>query len=160
MMTPETVKGGAHMCDDRSAAAEKILKTIEYGLLPVAEIEKRLIRSVDEALSGPIDAEYDPVTVEMCNSLLLRICSAGETGFEARAEENKARIMQRYGARQRRRKILLRALATAAAALALFAGLTALNLITPVQWYTGKSSDSGREYIVQGHQWEIGRAHV
>ena len=57
------------MCNDRNTAADQILKTIEYGLLPVAEIERRLEQTLNEALAGPIGAEYDSVKAELCCSI-------------------------------------------------------------------------------------------
>ena len=79
------------MENERRAVAEQILKTIEYGLLPVVEIERRLEKANSEALAGSIGAEYDSVKVELCCSLLQRIYSGESFNFEAHAEKNKSR---------------------------------------------------------------------
>ena len=41
------------MENERRAVAEQILKTIEYGLLPVAEIERRLEQTIRKRLQAP-----------------------------------------------------------------------------------------------------------
>ena len=138
------------MCNDRNTVAEQILKTIEYGLLPVAEIERRLEQTISEALAGPIGAEYDNVKAELCCSLLQRIYSG--TDFEMRAEKIKSRITQRYLAWKRRKQILIRGISAAAAVLVLFTVLNALNILSPIRWFTGESTEDEQQYIVQGHQ--------
>ena len=67
------------MCNDRNTAAEQILKTIEYGLLPVAEIERRLEQIISEALAGPIGAEYDNVSPSHARNIyvLMALGAAG-----------------------------------------------------------------------------------
>lgn len=138
------------MCNDQNTVAEQILKTIEYGLLPVAEIERRLEQIISEALAGPIGAEYDNVKAELCCSLLQRIYSG--TDFEMRAEKIKSRITRRYLAWKRRKQILIRGISAAAAVLALFTVLNALNILPPIRWFTGESTEDEQQYIVQGHQ--------
>ncbi len=140
------------MCNDRNTVAEQILKTIEYGLLPAAEIERRLETTLSEALAGPIGAEYDSIKAELCCSLLQRIYSGAEIDFEAHAEKIKSRIMQRYLAWKRRKKILLRGISAAAAVLVLFTVLNALNILSPIRWFTGESTEDEQQYIIRGHQ--------
>ena len=140
------------MENDRMTVAEQILKTIEYGLLPVAEIERRLEQTLSEALSGPISVEYDSVKTELCCSLLQRIYSGESFDFEAHAEKIKSRITQRYLAWKRRKKILIRGISAAAAVLALFSVLNALDILPPIRWFTGESTEDEQQYIVRGHQ--------
>ena len=140
------------MENERRAVAEQILKTIEYGLLPVAEIERRLEQTISEALAGPIGAEYDNVKAELCCSLLQRIYSGENFAFEAHAEIIKSRITQRYLALKRRKKILIRGISAAAAVLVLSTVLNALNILSPIRWFTGESTEDEQQYIVRGHQ--------
>lgn len=140
------------MCDDRNTAAEQILKTIEYGLLPITEIERRLEQTLSEALAGPIGAEYDSVKAELCCSLLQRIYSGTAIDFEARAGAIKERIVGQYLAWKRRRKILLRGLGAAAVVLVMFVGLTVFGVLSPVKWFSGEPSEDGEQFIVTGHQ--------
>ena len=140
------------MCNDRNTVAEQILKTIEYGLLPVAEIERRLEQIISEALAGPIGAEYDSVKAELCCSLLQRIYSGTAIDFEARAGAIKERIVGQYLAWKHRRKILLRGLGAAAVVLVMFVGLTVFGALSPVRWFSGEPSEDGEQFIVTGHQ--------
>ena len=140
------------MENDRMTVAEQILKTIEYGLLPAAEIERRLETTLSEALAGPIGAEYDSVKAELCCSLLQRIYSKTEIDFEARAEKIKDRIVRRYLARKRRKKILLRGIGATSAVLVLFTVLNALSILPPIRWFTGESTEDEQQYIIRGHQ--------
>ncbi len=140
------------MCNDRNTAAEQILKTIEYGLLPLAEIERRLEQTLNEALAGPIGAEYDSVKAELCCSLLQRIYSGTAIDFETRAGAIKERIVRRYLAWKHRRKILLRGLGAAAVVLVMFVGLTVFGVLSPVKWFSGEPSEDGEHFVVMGHQ--------
>ena len=133
------------MCNDRKTAAEQILKTIEYGLLPVAEIERRLEQTLSETLAGPIGAEYDSIKAELCCSLLQRIYSGAEIDFEARAGKIKDRIVRRYLAWKRRKKILLRGIGAAAAVLVLFTVLNVLSILPPIRWFTGESTEDEQQ---------------
>ncbi len=58
------------MNHDRETLADEILRTIEYGHLPLKEIERRLQRIIDEELIGSIFDEYNETKVELCTSLL------------------------------------------------------------------------------------------
>lgn len=140
------------MRDDRQSAVDQILKAIEYGLLPVDEIERRLQKIISEELSCPIDAEYDEEKVEFCYSLLQQIHLEKRIDIGEHAEKIKAQITKQHNAYKRRKKALTRGLCAAAAVIVIFAGLTALNVIPSIQWFTGKPSDDNEHYIVTGHE--------
>ena len=143
------------MCDDRQSAADQILKAIEYGFLPVDEIERRLQKTISEELSCPIDAEYDREKVELCYSLLQQIHLEKRIDIGEYAEIVKARIAKRHSVYKHRKKILTRGLCATAVLLVIFVGLSVLNVIPPIQWFSGNSTEDEQQYVVMGHEISV-----
>ena len=143
------------MRDDRQSAVDQILKAIEYGLLPVDEIERRLQKIISEELSCPIDAEYDEEKVDFCYSLLQQIHLEKRIDIGEHAEKIKAQITKQHNAYKRRKKALTRGLCAAAAILVLLVGLTVVNVIPPIQWFSGKSTEDEQQYVVTGHEINV-----
>ena len=64
-----TEEGWIRMENSKQACAERILKAIDYGRLPGAEIEKRLWAMIDEALAGPAPSGSDSELAELCEGV-------------------------------------------------------------------------------------------
>ena len=135
------------MRDERQACADQILKEIDYGRLPAAEIEKRLQAMIDEALSGPAETEKDSVRAELCNSLLWQLYTQGQVCAadplpEADSRTLKDRITEGYLVRKHRRRKAMTGMAVMAAVLVLAVGLSALNILPGIPWLTDSAVPS------------------
>ena len=139
------------MGSDRQIIADQILRAIDYGKLPKDEIERRLEQIIDTELNVPLDAEINKVKVDLCNSLLMKLYLQGKIDDKVDIEESKKGVERRVDSYRRRRNILWTAVRSIAAALILVVGLFALNIIPPIRWFTGTSTDDEQQYIVQGH---------
>ena len=139
------------MGSDRQVIADQILKAIDYGNLPQDEIERRLEQIIETELNVPFNAEINKEKVDLCNSLLKKLYFQGKIEDETDIEESKEKVRKRVNAYRRRRSILWTAVRSIAAALILVVGLTLLNVIPPIRWFTGTSTDDEQQYIVQGH---------
>ena len=122
------------MCNDYDAATDEILKAIQYGLMPIDEIEKRLQGIVEQELSGSIDAEYNREKVELCNSLLQQIYTNQKIDFPMHSEAIKAQIMEKHLAYKRRNERLKRSICAAAAVFCLF-GVLQFSHILPLKLF-------------------------
>ena len=143
------------MLDDRQQAADQILEAIEYGLLPVEEIERRLRQIIDEELSGSLDTDYNKDKVEICCSLLQRICTDQEFDIDSHTKEIKAEIENNHNLYKRRKRNIIRVACTTAAIILIFIGLTAMNVISPIHWFTGESTEDEQQYVVKGYEINI-----
>ena len=140
------------MDSDRQMIVDQILKAIDYGNLPRDEIERRLVQIIEPELNVPFNAEINKEKVDLCNSLLRRLYMQSPIIDKADIEDSKERVRKRVNAYRRRRNILWTAVRSIAAALILVVGLTMLNIIPPIRWFTGTSTDDEQQYIVQGHE--------
>lgn len=140
------------MDSDRQIIVDQILKAIDYGNLPRDEIERRLEQIIETELNVPFSAEINKEKVDLCNSLLRRLYMQSPIIDKADIEESKEKVRKRVNAYRRRRNILWTAVRSIAAALILVVGLTLLNVIPPIRWFTGTSTDDEQQYIVQGHE--------
>ena len=108
---------------------DQVLEEIQYGLASVEETRERLLGIVEKALSGPEVRDEDREKAALCISLLEKL----DSGM---ADENLERgldaVARAHGAYKRRKRNLMRAFASAAAALFLFAGLSALKVLPPI----------------------------
>ena len=118
------------MDSDRQMIVDQILKAIDYGNLPRDEIERRLVQIIETELNVPFNAEINKEKVDLCNSLLRRLYM--QSPIIDKADWTAVRSI--------------------AAALILVVGLTMLNIIPPIRWFTGTSTDDEQQYIVQGHE--------
>lgn len=125
---------------DRQECADQILEAIEYGQLSKEEMERRLNQIINDELSGPVDANYDAGKVELCNSLLWQLQTHGRIELQSPSEHIKQKIARAHTIHKRRKTIAKRSIYAATAVLLLFVGLTATSVISPVQWFTGRSS--------------------
>lgn len=137
---------------DRQIIADQILKAIEYGELPREEIERRLNQIIDDELSSAISDETSMTKVDMCNSLLWRLYTHGEIGYVDRSEESRRGVEKRLQKSKQWQKGIRWGLRTAAIVLVVFIGLTVLNIIPPIRWFSGESTEDEQQYIVVGHQ--------
>lgn len=127
----------------------EILKTILNGDVTKEEMERRLQQTIDDALSGPLDAPADMALVKDCQSLLWHLKTNGSLPYPDHMAENKQKLMEKLHRPSFRKSHPLFFRAAVAAASLLI--LLAFSLIS-IQWIDGKSSPDGQQYIVQGHE--------
>lgn len=139
------------MGSDRQIIADQILKAIDYGNLPKDEIERRLEQIIDTELNVPLNAEVNQEKVDLCNSLLHQLYTHGKFEYNDSIEESKQKVIRKLNARKRRAIALKYAIRSIAAALILVVGLSLLNVLPPIRWFTGTSTDDEQQYVVQGH---------
>ena len=137
---------------DRQMIADQILEAIENGELPREEIERRLNRIVEEEMSSAISDEADMTKVDMCNSLLWRLYTHGEIGYVDHSEESRREVERKIVKRKQRYKVIQWGLRTAAIMLVLFVGLAMLNIISPIRWFSGESTEDEQQYVIVGHE--------
>lgn len=137
---------------DRQIIADQILKAIEYGELPREEIERRLNQIIDDELSSDMLDEADMTKVDMCNSLLWRLYTHGEVGYVDRSGESRREVEKRLQKSKQWHKGIRWGLRTAAIVLVVFIGLTVLNIIPPIRWFSGDSTEDEQQYMVVGHK--------
>lgn len=143
------------MDNDRQKCADQILETIEYGQLSEEETERRLNKIIDDELSEPVDADYDATKVELCNSLLWQLRTHGRVKMQLPSDQARDRIKRSLTAHKRKEAGVRRFIYAAVAALAVFLGLTALNVISPIQWFTRESINEEQQYLIEGHEISI-----
>ena len=139
------------MGSDRQIIADQILKTIDYGNLPREEIERRLEQIIDAELNVPFNVEINKEKVDLCRSLLWKLYTNGKIEYKENIEESKKGVEKRLNSYRRRRAVARIAVRTIAAALIIVVGLTLLNIIPPITWFTGTSTDDEQQFIVEGH---------
>ncbi len=143
------------MENDRQQCADQVFETIEYGQLSREETEKRLNQIIEEELSGPVDADYDAAKVELCNSLLWQLQTHGKIESQSPSDIAKANIKRDFAARKRKTTRVRRFICAAAAILVVFLGLTALDVISPIQWFTIKPINDEQQFLIEGHSISV-----
>ena len=144
------------MDTNRQTKVRQILKAIEYGNIPREEIRQRLQQIIDDELSGAVEAKYDQEKIEICSDLLMRVTSGEpfpEINDTTQAVEQ---ISVNVEKTRKRRRVARYVLRTAAAVLVIVVGLIAAGVISPIRWFTKRSSEDEQQYIVQGHEISIG----
>lgn len=141
---------------DRRQYADQILNAINYGRLPKNEIERRLQKIINEELSGSFNAEYNSEKVALCNALLWQLYTHGEIQIYDQGAALAGRVECSYSKYKKRKKRLFRVLGTASIMILVVVCLTALKVISPVQWFTVKSINDGQQYLVEGHTVNVG----
>ena len=139
------------MGPDRQIIADQILKAIDYGNLPRDEIERRLNQIIDTELDVPSNTEINQEKVDLCSSLLHQLYTHGVIDHDETMEKSKEAVIKRFAKHKKRVSIAKYAIRSIAAALILVIGLSLFNIIPPIRWFTGTSTDDEQQYIVQGH---------
>ena len=143
------------MDNDRQQCADQILESIDYGHLSREEIERRLNQIIDNELSGPIDADYDATKVAQCNSLLWQLQTHGKIELQSPSEETKEKIEKNHFSHKRKVTRIRRSVFAAASVLVVLAGLTALDVISPIQWFTKQSTNDEQQFVIEGHEISV-----
>ena len=137
------------MDQDRQSCVDQILEAIEYGHLSYEEIERRLNKTIDDELSGSLDSEYNATKVELCNSLLWQLKTHGKLELHTPSENIKEKIQSNHTVYKHKKAVLHRSICAVAAVLVFVVGVTLLSGISPIQWFTSKSSEDEQQYIVE-----------
>lgn len=143
------------MDSDRHHCADQILEAIEYGQLSKEEIERRLNQIIDDELSAPVDTGYDAAKVELCNSLLWQLHTHGKIHLQSPSEKAKEKIKMDYSSHKRKVATIRHSIYAAASILIILVGLTALDVISPIQWFSRQSVNDEQQFFVEGHSINV-----
>lgn len=143
------------MDSDRQQCADQILEAIEYGQLSKEEIERRLNQIINDELSAPEDTGYDAAKVELCNSLLWQLQTHGQIHLQSPSEKAKEKVKMDYSSHKRKVALIRRSIYAAASILIILVGLTVLDVISPIQWFTRQSVNDEQQFIVEGHSISV-----
>ncbi len=139
---------------NKNEAIRSILKELEYGSLSAAETELRLNRLIDRELSRPLEAPVNTTLIDLCSALILRL--HGTEPMTKSADAMTAAVLKRLeqeGKKSSRRHWLRPIAAAAVLALIAAGSLGQIHF----HWFTGHSSQSQHEYIIEGHEINTGK---
>ena len=143
------------MTTDQERLVSYIMKSIEYGRLTPEKTERRLQRIIDREICRPLDQPANTELIDLCSALILKLHGSERiTGnMEGLADAIAKRMKQQKkpASRSRRLRFIF-----AAAALVIIAAVS-LGLIR-LHWFTGHSTKSQQQYIIEGHEVKTGKS--
>ena len=143
------------MTKEKERLVSYILKCIEHGRLTHEETERRLQRIIDREICRPLDQPANTELIDLCSALILKLHGSERiTGnMEGLADAIAKRMKQQKkpASRSRRLRFIF-----AAAALVIIAAVS-LGLIR-LHWFTGHSTKSQQQYIIEGHEVKTGKS--
>lgn len=137
----------------------EIKAAVANGTLSIAEMERRLIETINRELHQTMRAA-DLGLIEACQSLLLelhthkidtqKISIPVEPALEAKITANMAAVQARVAGRKRIRRIGKNALRIAIATAAVLALVFATEFLFLREWLGGTSTEDQQDYLVHG----------
>ena len=139
------------MSGKRESAAARILKAIDFGLLPNDEMERRLmdlIMEEAERTEGPADEKLILTCLDLMDVLQGRGHEVDKVRIDA-LNQRIATAIQKVKKREERMRMAFRTIGTIAAILVLIVGIFVPLRLT---WFESWSTPDEQQHVIMGHE--------